>query len=232
MSDKELADLQNRIGYRFNDIRLLTKSLTHRSLNKNESFERLEFLGDRVLGLAVANYLFLNKSKSNEGDMTSRLVELVRRETLYTVASDIELVKYIKHCLPRQSVSREIEKVLADSCEALIGAIFIDGGWIESKKFVWKMLNNYWEAPIKVESKSRSLLQEWSQSKGYDLPSYTVLQQTGTDHNPMFTVKVAIDEVGDAIGTGYSKKTAYKNAAEKLLNIANSKQHSKDSNYE
>ncbi|MBI4999443.1 ribonuclease III [Candidatus Gottesmanbacteria bacterium] len=221
-----LSNLEENLGLKFKDRRLLEQALTHRSyLNENKdkklvSNERLEFLGDAVLSLIVSNFLYQKFSSSAEGDLTNFRASLVKTPTLAKIAQKIELGK----CLflsrgEEEGGGRENPGILADSLEALIGAIFLDNGLAKTTGFVTTHL-----LPVLsevIESKTlkdfKSLLQEKTQAKDKTSPTYKVLKVVGPDHNRIFTIGVFLNAKKLGVGTGRSKQEAEQEAAKAAL---------------
>ena len=203
-------NLEINIGYKFRDRNLLLDAI--KKNNKNDqsknSFERLEFLGDRVLSLIVSDLLLERFPSANEGELSRRLVGLIRRETLATIAKNIVLVSISE----KKNVN-----ALADGLEALIGAIFCDGGIKHAKQFIikfWsKIIDEQYSPPVDAKSK----LQEILQAKGKPLPVYHNLGHKGPDHMPTFSVKLEISEEKIVFGKGETKRIAEQEAAKIML---------------
>ena len=203
-------NLEINIGYKFRDRNLLLDAI--KKNNKNDqsknSFERLEFLGDRVLSLIVSDFLLERFPSANEGELSRRLVGLIRRETLATIAKNIVLVAISE---------KKNGKALADGLEALIGAIFCDGGIKHAKQFIikfWsKIIDEQYSPPVDAKSK----LQEILQAKGKPLPVYHNLGHKGPDHMPTFSVKLEISGERIVFGKGETKRIAEQEAAKIML---------------
>lgn len=197
----------------FEDQSLLTNALTLAHNGKTADYERLEFLGDRVLGLIVADMLYLNYPTEKEGKLAPRFTELVREETLAQVARQLDIPAQL---ITREENLRANPSILADVCEAVLGALFLDKGFNAVQKFVtpiWTpIMHQYKTAP--KDAKTR--LQEWAQKKGYTLPVYRVIGKQGADHNPQFIIEAVVHGQA-AQGIGHSKKEAEQIAAETLL---------------
>ena len=212
-------------GYSFRDPALLTEALTHPSALKrgrNDSgrdYERLEFVGDRVLGLIIASRLHRDYPKANAGDIAKRFNEMVRRETLAEVATDAGIGSLIRMSEgEEQTGGRAKPAILADVCEALIGALYLDGGLEASESFVL----SHWEDRIaglrRTPQDPKMTIQEWAHANGMEPPVYRVLSRDGPDHAPTFTVSAVID-AGEATASGTSKKEAERQAAARLLQM-------------
>lgn len=214
----DIDALERAIGYAFEDRKLLTEALTHSSANDAVSNERLEFLGDRVLGLVIAQALVVRFPGEDEGTLAPRLNGLVRRETLALVAEAINLGSYMKMARSEsQSGGRRKQGMLADAMEAVIAAVFLDGGLHAARDVIldgWRPhLDTQEAAPIDA----KTALQEWAQGRALPLPNYTTLSREGPDHKPVFRVEVSIRTGERAEGTDNSKRAAQQAAAEALL---------------
>lgn len=218
---QDVTRLQERIGYHFHNPRLLRLALTHASASDQElsNNERLEFLGDRVLGLVVAEMLLERFPQEREGDLARRHAGLVRRQALAEVARRLQLGDALIIAKGEQEKSlRTHGAALSDCCEAVIAALYLDGGMDAAGKFIrthWTKLLR--DAPTPPQD-SKTALQEWSLKRGTGLPDYRLLARSGPDHKPMFHVSV---QVGDhaAEGDGGSKRDAEQIAAARLLAI-------------
>jgi ribonuclease-3 len=217
------AALESRIGYRFADKSLLHCALTHISAlsggpqRRVGSYQRLEFLGDHVLGLVISDLLFRSFPNANEGELSRRLADLVRKETCADVARAIDLGAAIKLGGPEaQSGGRERIAILADVCESLIGAIYLDGGYAASADFI----ERFWRDRMSVKRPLRDAktqLQEWAQGRGLPTPVYREVARTGPHHEPEFRVTVSLPQREPAEGQGRSKRAAEQAAAAAML---------------
>jgi len=217
-----LVDLESRLDYNFKDPNLLIRAMTHSSYGdgqrKTPDNERLEFLGDRVLGLLTADALY-DYSKESEGTLARRLNALVRKETCARVARQISLgdALLISSAEDRQG-GREKTSILGDACEALIAAIYLDGGYSDAKKFYDTMwLPILAEVVQKSAKDPKTELQERAMATNQALPMYEILERSGPDHRPLFVIEVSVDGIGSAKGTGKSKRDAERFAATHLL---------------
>lgn len=216
-------DLEARIGYRFADASLLTHALTHISAltsgrNRSASYQRLEFLGDHVLGLAISDMLFAAFPKADEGELSRRLADLVRKETCAEVAREISLGAAIKlGASEAQSGGRERVAILADVCEALIGAIYLDGGLPAAATFIGQFWDDRMRAPARSLRDPKTILQEWAQARGLPTPTYREVRRTGPHHDPLFRISVELPDMVPAEGEGRSKRAAEQAAAAALL---------------
>jgi ribonuclease-3 len=211
--------LENKINYTFSDPALLETALTHSSLQKAAcDNERLEFLGDRVLGLAVADLLFGHFPDENEGSLAKRHTGLVQQEALVRVAQAIDLSPHLKlSASEARSGGKEKETILADALEALIGAIYLDGGFTAARDFIEKFWSDLLRQQGAPPEDAKSKLQEWAQAKSLPLPEYTLLSKSGADHAPQFEIEVSVQGVGKTAAVAASKRAAEKSAALKML---------------
>lgn len=208
--------LEEKIGYTFKDRKLLQKAIVHPSFTKNRrnhDFERLEFLGDRVLGLAIADIQFKKFKKESEGDFAKRQAFLVSRKICGTVAESINLEQFLKAEHDTMSANSSI---MANAMESLIGAIFLDGGYLAAKKMIETLWHPFFHDDKLITTDAKTSLQQWSQLKGFGLPHYDIVSREGLAHNPVFTVEAKV-ATWKAKGTGTTKKEAEQIAAEKIL---------------
>lgn len=211
--------LEDLVGYIFIDRDLADLALTHPSMEGGAHYQRLEFLGDRVLGLVIARWLYQAFPDEQEGKLNRRFAALVRRETLARIAADIGVGSLIRMAGPSTGGAAEglTEAVLADVCEAVIGAIYLDGGLDPVESFIRKQWRSALEAGPSAYRDAKTALQEWAQGRGLGLPVYRQLGRTGPDHAPRFEIEAGIDGAGQACGTGATKREAEQAAAERLL---------------
>jgi ribonuclease-3 len=219
---RKFKELEARVGYQFRSRDLLKKALTHASVRqgsrKRRDNERLEFLGDRVLGLAIAEYLCEVYPALNEGDLAKLYNRLVRGGTCAAVARELNLGPFLVLSeAEAESGGRAKETILADACEALLGAIFLEAGYETARLIV----RTHWESRVGASpadaADAKSLLQEWAQGQGLDLPAYVEVDRQGPDHAPRFTAEVRIRGRKPARGEGASKRAAEQAAATALL---------------
>ncbi|MBR2922459.1 MAG: ribonuclease III [Alphaproteobacteria bacterium] len=215
-----MEELQQILKYQFKNKTLLSKALTHGSVNPDvlANYERLEFLGDRVLGEAVAHLLYNIFPNESEGNLSQRFVRLVRKETVAEVALSLKLNEFIK--VANEELRNNVN-VLCDVCEAIIGAIYVDGGSDASIEFVnqhWRELIDKNVAPPK-DAKSR--LQEIAHVKGFGVPQYKVVGREGNEHEPIFEVEVSLGIGKCVTAKGRNKKVAEMAAAEAMLEKIN-----------
>ncbi len=215
-----LAPLEHALGRRFADRALLDLALTHPSVGQHrlDDNQRLEFLGDRVLGLALADILHRRFPEEEEGALAKRFAQLSRREALAQVAHEIDLAAHLRMAGGEPaSAGRDAEGAMADACEAVIAALYLDGGFEIARRFVAAR----WEAMIAADEQpprdAKTALQEWAQARGLALPKYTVVSREGPDHQPLFTVTATLKDGAAATATGQNKRAAEQAAASDLL---------------
>tara|TARA_Y100000590_G_C15672886_1_gene996908 strand:- start:592 stop:1266 length:675 start_codon:yes stop_codon:yes gene_type:complete len=211
--------LCKKIDYNFNNLDYLEEALTHSSSEeRNKDNDRLEFLGDRVLGLIISEKLFIEFPLAETGELAQRYNELVRSESLLKVANLISIGSYIFMSKSEENAGgRSKCAILSDSCEALIGAIFLDGGITSAKRFI----NKYWENMINADKvlkkDSKTALQEWSHANLKIEPTYEDISKVGPPHKPIFRIKVSLPGYEPSFGEGESKRKAQQVAAANLL---------------
>ena len=219
----KIEEFEKKINYKFKNKSLIKLAFTHSSFTKKNSlsYERLEFLGDRVLSLIIAHDLFIRFSHENEGALSKRHSDLVSKEKLLEVANELNVKSLLKLDMPEKKYI-QVQKnnsILSDVCEALIGAIYLDSGIKESKKFIQK----YWKKKIDKEilppKDAKSLLQEIAQKKGLNLPKYKLKSKKGPSHNPKFEIEVKLEGFKSFKAFGETIKAAETNAANNLLNF-------------
>ncbi len=216
---KNISKLEQNLGFKINNLELYIKAITHKSADKNSNYEKLEFLGDRVLGLCISKKLLEIFPNEKEGILDKKLASLVNKNKCFEVGQQLKLDKYIKIGNLRLKNQIIEKKIVSDSCEALIGAIYLDKGFDFVEKFILKN----WEDHINdknitiVDSKTK--LQEYSLKKFKILPIYKFISDTGPKHKPKFKVAVKTKDTTFVEAEGASKKLAQQAAAYKLLNI-------------
>ena len=210
--------LEKKINFKFKNKNLLIQSLTHKSFDRDNNNEKIEFLGDRVLGLVIAKKLLENYPNEKEGVLDKKFASLVNKKTCLNVAKKINLNKYIKTFNPNNKTIKIEDKIISDSCEALIGAIFLEKGM----NTVEKVILNLWQDEIKksvvTQIDAKTKLQEISLKYFKKLPTYKLISNTGPRHKPIFKVGVKLSNTKYFFSTGKSKKDAEQNAAIKCLN--------------
>ena len=217
------GSLEERIGYRFKDTALFDSALSHISAlkggrNRAGSYQRLEFLGDHVLGLVISDMLFRAFPKADEGELSRRLADLVRKETCADIARAIDLGAAIRLGSSEANAGgRKRPAILADVCEALIGAVYLDGGYPAADALVGRL----WESRMKTKAQPlrdpKTVLQEWAQARGLPTPAYREVARSGPDHDPVFRVTVQLPKLAPAEGSGRSKRGAEQAAAAAMM---------------
>ncbi len=209
----DYQNLEKKIKVSFKNKELLIKSLTHKSFDKNNNNEKIEFLGDRVLGLVMAKKLLEIYPNEKEGILDKKFAALVNKKTCLHIANKINLQKYVL-TFNMKTKKRTIEdKVLADSCEALIGSIYLDKGFSVVEKFILDQWSEHIKDSINTQVDAKTKLQEFSLKKYKTLPIYKVISNTGPRHKPLFKVGVRLIDTKYSIANGKSKKDAEQNAA-------------------
>ena len=214
---QNIKELENIINYTFKDVNLLKLSLTHKSFDNKKNNEKLEFLGDRVLGLIISKKLIEIYPAENEGIIDKKFANLVNKKTCSNIAKKIDINKYIYLGKSHKSLLRSADKILSDCLEALIGAIYLDGGLKNSEQFILNFWKKFLEESTITLIDAKTQLQEYSLKKYKELPKYTFYKKSGPHHRPMFKTDVQIPNSKKIIGSGTSKKNAQQNAANKLL---------------
>ena len=220
-----LNSIESRIGHKFAKRAVLATAFTHVSAlnpakrHRADSYQRMEFLGDHVLGLVVSDMLYQAFPRADEGELSKRLADLVRKETCADVAKSLGLGEDIKLGAVgnANSEARLRESVLGDICEAVIGAIYIDGGYPAAAAFVEKHWTERMHKHRRPMRDAKTALQEWAQSKGLPTPVYREVERTGPHHDPQFRVAVSLPGLEPAEGVGGSKRAADKSAALSML---------------
>lgn len=211
-----MEKLQKNLNYKFKNFKLLQQALTHSSVTGNEhyNYERLEFLGDRVLGMTMAHLLYNMFPNDREGVLAQRHVQLVRAETVAAVVKKLHIDEYIN---AKDKETKQSVNVLCDVGEAIIGAIYIDSDIEQAIRFVETNWRDMIDKEGGSEKDAKTQLQEKFHSLKLPLPVYEVVSKDGSEHEPMFTVKVSLNDGQFALGQGKNKKTAEQQAAAKLL---------------
>ena len=219
---KDRTTLETRIGYKFADKDLLERALTHISAlsggNRAASYQRLEFLGDHVLGLVISDMLYRAFPRANEGELSRRLADLVRKETCAEVARAMDLGPALKLGNSESHAGgRRRTTILADVCEALVGAVFIDSGYTAADGLIARFWKERMLKPLRPLRDPKTMLQEWAQARGLPTPAYRELARTGPHHDPEFRVAVVLPDRPPAEGLGNSKRAAEQAAAAAML---------------
>ena len=218
MLDKK-KDLEKILNYSFKDMSLLSKSLTHKSFDNVNNNEKLEFLGDRVLGLVISQKLLEKFPDEKEGIIDKKFANLVNKKTCLLVAKKLNLKKFISLGASHKNMEKSTEKIISDCLEAIVGAIYLDGGLKVTQSFILRIWEPYLDKSIITLIDSKTKLQEYSLKKFKELPKYIFHKKIGPQHNPLFRTEVQIPNSKKISGTGSSKKNAQQNAAAKLLKI-------------
>ena len=220
--DSNLNKLEKKIHIKFKNTKLLIQSLTHKSYDSINSNEKLEFLGDRVLGLVISKKLLEIYPNENEGILDKKLASLVNKKKCYDVIKSLGLEKFILIGNSKKKVIKIENKIISDFCEALIGAIYLDQGFNVVENFILKIWKIHISSSIVTFIDSKTRLQEYSLKKFKVLPIYKLLNNSGPKHKPVFKVGVRLKNTKIYNGTGNSKKDAQQKAATLLLkNLGN-----------
>ena len=228
ISDKKINLLEEIISYNFKDKQLLKSALVHPSyvsenkrkiIKETSDFERLEFLGDRVLGLAISSIIFKKFHKNNEGDLSKKLSYLVQKNFLHKISTKLKLEKFLK--FSSKNNDKMNISILADSVESLIGALYLDGGFKNAKKFIMSTWSPYFDIEEKNMQDPKTKLQELSQQKIKKLPDYKLIKKEGPSHSPIFTVSLKVLNLKKIITSGSTIREAEKNAASIALKHIN-----------
>ena len=212
----DCAELYPALGHAFKSKKLLKKALTLGFENHFAGYERLEFLGDRVLGVIVAEMLFQTFPNEPEGDLARRFTALTRAEPLARIAMDLKFDKYLISAVPSNRLD-VTKAVLSDVCEAVIAALFLDGGLETAKQFVIRYWMPFMEKISAPPVDAKTKLQEWAQAQKLSLPVYTQLERHGPDHSPVFVMQVEIEGFEAVQAEGASKREASQKAASEFL---------------
>ncbi len=213
-----LINFQKKIGIKFKNQKLLLKSFTHKSYNSTDNNEKLEFLGDRVLGLVISQNLLKFFPNDKEGDLDKKLASLVNKNQCAKIAKDIKLEEHIIIKNSNKNINLE-NKILSDCLESVIGCIYLDQGLDTVENFIIKNWKKYLNKSLVTERDSKTKLQEYSLKINKSLPIYKLLDNKGPRHKPLIKVSVKIKNSKNVKASGYSKKEAEQKAAKKLLGI-------------
>ncbi len=214
----DYSKLEKKINFKFKNKNLLVQSLTHKSFNKINNNEKIEFLGDRVLGLVIAKKLLEIYPDEKEGILDKKYASLVNKKTCLEIAKNINLQNYILIFNPKNRPVIIEDKVISDSCEALIGAIYLDKGFNLTEKIILHLWREKIKESVITQIDAKTKLQEFSLKKFKSLPTYKIISNTGPRHKPIFRVAVKLQSTKFYNGEGKSKKEAEQNAAILCLN--------------
>ena len=212
MSEK-LNILQKKINIKFKNLNYLKKSITHKSYDSLENYEKLEFLGDRILGFVISKKLIELYPNEKEGVLDKKFAGLVNKKTCLQIANKLDLYKYLLTFNTKNKKNQVEDRVLADSCEALIGSIYLDKGYNVVEKFILDFWSNHIKNSVITPIDAKTKLQEFSLKKFKRLPLYKLISNTGPRHKPLFKVSVKLINTKSFIAEGKSKKDAEQNAA-------------------
>lgn len=212
--------IEEKLGYSFKDKKLLKQALTHPSSKKNKTaldYERMEFLGDSVLGLVVSEILYKNYPQEKEGQLAKRRAAIVCRDSLYKIAKKISIGEYLILGTGEDQIGGRNNKAnLENTLEAITAAIYLDGGLEEARKFIERLFSTFIESMQSPPKDPKSQLQEWAQARGLELPKYEVISITGPSHEPAIEIKLSLGEY-NVTHTASSRKEAERVSAEKLI---------------
>jgi ribonuclease-3 len=211
------SKLELKINIKFKDQELLKKSLIHKSFDNTNNNEKLEFLGDRVLGLVLAKTLLKIYPEDKEGVIDKKFANLVNKKTCLLIAKKIELKKFIITGNSYKGLTRSDDKIVSDGLEALLGAIYLDQGITVVEKLILNLWDDFLDKSSITKIDAKTQLQEFSLKKYKTLPIYKINKQSGPQHSPIFKVEVQIKSSKKYFASGTSKKDAQQNAAQKLL---------------
>ena len=215
--------LERKIDIKFKNKDLLIQALTHKSFNPNENNEKIEFLGDRVLGLVIAKKLLEIYPEEKEGILDKKFASLVNKKTCLDIAKKINLDIYIKTFNPKNKKIKIEDKIISDSCEALIGAIYLDKGFAIVEKTILNLWEKHIDKSVITEIDAKTKLQELTLKNFKKLPLYKLISNSGPKHKPIFKIGVKLPNTKYFIASGKSKKEAEQNAALECLKITNKK---------
>ena len=210
-------DLQKKINVKFKNIDLLAQSLSHKSFDANKNNEKIEFLGDRVLGLVIAKKLLETYPNEKEGTLDKKFASLVNKKTCLEIAKKINLEKFILTFNPNNKKIKIENRILSDSCEALIGAVYLDKGLNVVEKVILDLWKNQIKQSIITQIDAKTKLQEITLKNFKKLPTYKLISNSGPRHKPIFKIGVKLPNTKYFVGSGNSKKDAEQNAAIECL---------------
>ncbi len=221
--NNNLLNLEKKLKLKFNNQKLFLQSLTHKSFNSNTNNEKIEFLGDRVLGLVIAKKLLEVYPNEKEGTLDKKFASLVNKKKCLEIGKNLKLEKCILMFNPKNKKIKIEDKVIADSLEALIGALYLDKGINLTEKVILNLWKEHIDASVITQIDSKTKLQEYSLKIFKSLPIYKLVSNTGPRHKPLFKVSVKIKDTKFFTATGSSKKDAEQNAAQLCFNSVTKK---------
>ena len=216
-----IKEFEDKIKYSFKNKKLLHQSFIHKSYDNITNNEKLEFLGDRVLGLIISKKLLEKFPNEKEGIIDKKFANLVNKKTCIDIAKKLNIKKYLYLGESHKNLDRSLDKIISDCLEAIVGAIYLDSSIKFAEKFVLSNWNSYIDKSNITLIDSKTKLQEYSLKKFKILPKYTFFKKTGPQHQPIFKTQVEIPKSKKILGTGTSKKNSQQDAAKKLLKILN-----------
>ena len=216
-----LSFLEKKLKINFKNKDLLIRSLIHKSFDSKNNNEKLEFLGDRILGFIIAKKLLELYPTDKEGTLDKKLASLVNKKMCLLVCESFELEKYIKTSSSNKKNYKIENKIISDACEAIIGAVFLDQGIKVAERFILDLWAEHIDNTTQTKIDSKTRLQEYSLKKFKKLPMYKLIENSGPRHKPIFKIEVKIKNTKSTTGKGFSKKDAEQNAATELLKNIN-----------
>ncbi|MEM8914361.1 MAG: ribonuclease III [Pseudomonadota bacterium] len=214
------------LGYRFDDPHLITEALLHTSIDPQQrgrarhGYQRLEFLGDRVIGLVAAQWLLGQHPKEGEGEIARRHAHLVGGPMLASIATEVGLGRFVALSASQEAAGgRDSPTIMADIMEAIVGALYLDGGIDAAQDFLVPLFDRHVDQTLAPPRDPKTALQEWAQARGLDLPDYRLIKQDGPAHQPHFEIEVSVAGQPTAMGAGTTKRQAEKEAASNLLTL-------------
>ena len=212
-----IKTIENNLKINFNNKKLLIQSLIHKSYNEKYNNEKLEFLGDRVIGLVIAKKLLSLYPDENEGAIDKKFAYLVNKKTCGQIGRQLNLKNFVKMGKSLRNLRENDERILSDCCESVIGALYLDQGYTVVEKFILRNWHNFLKKSVVTRIDPKTKLQEFSLKKFKKLPIYKSFKPSGPNHNPIFKAQVSISNSKRYFGLGKSKKLAEQNAASKLV---------------
>ncbi len=213
--------LEKKLNIKFKNVELLIQSLTHKSFDTNKNNEKIEFLGDRVLGLVIAKKLLEIYPEEKEGILDKKFASLVNKKTCLEIAKNINLDKYILTFNPNNKKIKIEDKIISDSCEALLGAVYLAKGFNVAEKVILELWKNHIKKSVITQIDAKTKLQELTLKNFKKLPTYKLISNSGPRHKPLFKVGVKLPNTKYFIASGKSKKDAEQNAAINCLKSIN-----------